>query len=268
MTSLHRALAGIGALAVVVGAAVVALIISGYYELRWLSVVFAVLGGFGFVGAGLYAWSRRPDRKVGALMTLTGFAWFAAMCVPSDNSVVFSLAILTSNVFAAVLMHLLLAYPDGELHTRGDRITVWLAYLLVTVGAGVLYLLQDPVDRMPGVPAVRARRGRGRCRPVGVLPRVERDRRGDPDARVRQGGVALAGGQPAAPARPRAGLRGRNADAAAVGVLALGPAAEPAGRVRRGRVLRRRRRASCCCRTCSSAGCCAAACSRRARSAG
>ena len=80
MTSLRRALAGIGALAVVVGAAVVALILSGYYELRGVSVAFAVFGGFGFVGAGLYAWSRRPDRKIGALMTLTGFAWFAAMC--------------------------------------------------------------------------------------------------------------------------------------------------------------------------------------------
>ena len=125
MTSLRRALAGIGALAVVVGAAVVALIVSGYYELRWVSVAFAVLGGFGFVGAGLYAWSRRPDRKVGALMTLTGFAWFAAMCTASDNAVVFSLAVYFGNVFAAVLMHLLLAYPDGELHTRGDRITVW-----------------------------------------------------------------------------------------------------------------------------------------------
>ncbi len=152
MTSLHRALAGIFALAVVVGAAVVALIISGYYELRWISVVFAVLGGFGFVGAGLYAWSRRPDRKVGALMTLIGFAWFAAMCVPSDNAVVFSLAVLTSNIFAAALMHLLLAYPDGELHTRGDRITVWLAYLVVTLGVLPLYTLNDPISGCPECP--------------------------------------------------------------------------------------------------------------------
>ena len=152
MTSLRRALAGIGALAVVVGAAVVALIISGYYELRWVSVALAVLGGFGFVGAGLYAWSRRPDRKIGALMTLIGFAWFAAMCVAADDALVFSLAVLTGNIFAAALMHLLLAYPDGELHTRGDRITVWLAYVLVTVGSWLLYTLDDPISNCPECP--------------------------------------------------------------------------------------------------------------------
>ena len=111
-----------------------------------------MLGGFGFVGAGLYAWSRRPDRKIGALMTLIGFAWFAAMCVASDNAVVFSLAVLTSNIFAAVLMHLLLAYPDGELHTRGDRITVWLAYVVVTLGVLPLYTLDDPISECPECP--------------------------------------------------------------------------------------------------------------------
>ena len=152
MTSLRRALAGIGALAVVVGAAVVALILSGYYELRGVSVAFAVLGGFGFVGAGLYAWSRRPDRKIGALMTLIGFAWFAAMCAGSGNAVVFSIAVMASNIFAAALIHLLLAYPDGELHTRGDRITVWLGYLLVTVGTLPLYTLQNPISDCPECP--------------------------------------------------------------------------------------------------------------------
>ena len=33
-----------------------------------------------------------PTTRSGALMTLTGFAWFAAMCTASDNAVVFSLA--------------------------------------------------------------------------------------------------------------------------------------------------------------------------------
>ena len=33
-------------------------------------------------------------------------------------------------MFAAALMHLLLSFPDGELRTRGDRITVWLGYVI------------------------------------------------------------------------------------------------------------------------------------------
>ncbi|HYI38427.1 MAG TPA: histidine kinase, partial [Thermoleophilaceae bacterium] len=109
--------------------------------------------GWGFVGAGLFAWWRRPDRKVGALMTFTGFSWFAAACVASDDAVVFSLAILLSNVFAAALMHLLLSFPDGELHSRGDRITVWAAYLLTTVLVVPLYLLADPIDYCSNCPA-------------------------------------------------------------------------------------------------------------------
>ena len=80
MTGLQRALAGIGALALVVGGAVGAIIVgSDFYELRGLVLAFALLGGWGFVGAGLFAWWRRPDRKVGALMTLTGFSWFVSV---------------------------------------------------------------------------------------------------------------------------------------------------------------------------------------------
>ena len=41
--------------------------------MRGLVLAFALLGSWGFVGAGLFAWWRRPDRKVGALMILTGF---------------------------------------------------------------------------------------------------------------------------------------------------------------------------------------------------
>lgn len=153
MKGLRGALTGIGALALVVGGAVAAIVVSSdFYELRGLFVAFALLGGWGFVAAGLFAWSRRPDRRVGALMTFTGFSWFASACVASDNPLVFSLAILLCNVFAAALMHLLLTFPDGELRSRGDRVTVWLAYLLTSAGVLPLYVLADPIDDCSGCP--------------------------------------------------------------------------------------------------------------------
>ena len=63
-----------------VGGAVGAIIVSSdFTELRGLVLAFALLGSWGFVGAGLFAWWRRPDRKVGALMTLTGFSWFVTV---------------------------------------------------------------------------------------------------------------------------------------------------------------------------------------------
>jgi signal transduction histidine kinase len=145
--SLRTALLGLGLLALVVGGAVAAMVASsGFYDMRGLFLAFTLLGGWGFVGAGLFAWARRPDRKVGALMTLTGFSWFASMSVASDIPLVFSVAVLLSNVFAAALMHLVLAFPDGELHTRGDRITVRVAYALTTFAVLPLYLFSNPVS--------------------------------------------------------------------------------------------------------------------------
>ena len=39
-------------------------------------VVFGPAVGWSFVGAGLYAWRRRPESRFGLLMVLVGFAWF------------------------------------------------------------------------------------------------------------------------------------------------------------------------------------------------
>ncbi len=64
------------------------------------------------------------------------------------------MAVALSNVFAAVLMHLLLSFPDGELRTRGDRLTVWAGYALTTVVVIPLYVLRQPDPRLLGLPAL------------------------------------------------------------------------------------------------------------------
>ena len=48
---------------------------SDFAEERGLIVVLALLGCWGFVGAGLYAWARRPDNRIGGVMVLAGFIW-------------------------------------------------------------------------------------------------------------------------------------------------------------------------------------------------
>jgi hypothetical protein len=40
---------------------------------RALWIVLVVVIGGGFTGVGLFAWYRRPDNRVGALMVATGF---------------------------------------------------------------------------------------------------------------------------------------------------------------------------------------------------
>lgn len=37
----------------------------------------ALLVGWSFVGSGLLAWRQRPRNRLGPVMVLTGFAWFA-----------------------------------------------------------------------------------------------------------------------------------------------------------------------------------------------
>ena len=78
--------------------------------------------GWSLIACGLIAWSRWPESRSGALMTATGFAWFAAN---------FSSQALY--LHRGPLVHLVLAYPDGRLRGRLDRATVASAYAISVV---------------------------------------------------------------------------------------------------------------------------------------
>ena len=63
------------------------------FDLSGLTVMLAVPVGLAFVGAGLVAWSQRPENRTGLLMTLVGFTWLgtsllaaaAIACVPNGS---------------------------------------------------------------------------------------------------------------------------------------------------------------------------------------
>jgi signal transduction histidine kinase len=132
---LRPALWTIGAIAVVFLALETELIASSDFATDrglWIALNF-VIGG-GFVGAGLFAWYRRPDNRVGSLMVATGFAWFISNFAFSDNALPFTLGILLSNLYVATAIQLVLAFPTGRLATAFDRRLVWATYACVTVG--------------------------------------------------------------------------------------------------------------------------------------
>jgi signal transduction histidine kinase len=106
--------------------------------------VLALTVGWGFVGAGLFAWARRPDNRVGTLMTATGFAWFLGLTGVSDIPLLFTFGSLFGSVYFATAIHMLLSAPDGRLQTRGERRIVASAYLVTTVVMFPLYLFIDP----------------------------------------------------------------------------------------------------------------------------
>jgi PAS domain S-box-containing protein len=116
---------------------------SDHQELPVLTVVLGGLTGLSFIAAGLIGRSRRPHNRTGLLLMAVGFAWFAAGLAAANGSLLWTIAIAISAVFAAFLVHLLLAYPSGELGSRWERIVVATGYGLAS-SANVLLLLFDP----------------------------------------------------------------------------------------------------------------------------
>lgn len=80
------------------------------------------LVGLVLIVCGLVGWERRPASRVGLLMVLTGFSWFAGNLVPAA---VF--------LHRGPLTHLLLGYPTGRIRDPFTIATVVLAYLAAVV---------------------------------------------------------------------------------------------------------------------------------------
>jgi signal transduction histidine kinase len=97
-----------------------------------------------WIAAGLIAWQRRPENRVGPLMTAVGFSnvaqqlyWHAAL--PFTVA-----ALLADFFFAGLYLHLFLAFPSGRLRTRFERWFVAFAYL-----AAPLFALADQMTWEP-----------------------------------------------------------------------------------------------------------------------
>jgi signal transduction histidine kinase len=114
-------------------------------------VVLGLVIGWGFIGAGLFTWARRPDNSLGSLMVATGFAWFVGGLSSANVPALFSIGALFGSVYLVTTMHTLLAAPHGTL-SPGDRRIVIGGYLLVTVGVMTLFLFFDPSSQCENCP--------------------------------------------------------------------------------------------------------------------
>jgi signal transduction histidine kinase len=100
--------------------------------------------GFGFVGAGLFAWYRNPGNRTGVLMVATGFAWYLSLLERTEPPFLYSLGFLFENLYVGPAVHLLLAYPSGRLETRIDRALVAFTYLAVALGFVPVVMFLEP----------------------------------------------------------------------------------------------------------------------------
>ena len=103
----------------------------------------AIPVGLTFVGAGLYAWHRRPENRTGPLMALVGYTWFFGGLLESDNAWLFTAGLVLGTANFAFLVWLVLAYPTGRLETRLNRALVAAAFVLTIGGSLLLSLFED-----------------------------------------------------------------------------------------------------------------------------
>ena len=151
MTSLRRALWCLAAAGFVFGVIDLALILTSDFAPHVMGP-FGLVIGWGFIGAGLFAWSRRPDNRVGMLMAATGFAWLLAGLGLSDIPLLFALGSAFGSVYFATAVHMLLAAPSGRLQTRGERRIVATTYALT---AAVVPAMLCPDRARPGLRMLR-----------------------------------------------------------------------------------------------------------------
>ncbi len=140
MRVLRFGVAGFVAIAEAVAAA--ALVVSSNHDSHpWLTAGFAITAGLTFAGAGLVALWRRPENATGAWLAATGYLWFIAALTESNNSWVWTVGFILSNLAFVSFSALILAYPDGCL--SGRDVSLIAVGGLAAVGGNTLVALLD-----------------------------------------------------------------------------------------------------------------------------
>jgi signal transduction histidine kinase len=105
----------------------------------------AIVGvSWSFVGAGLVAWSHRPENRTGALMVAVGLAYSLNGLRLVGAPLGFVLWFLVATLPVAVLAHLIAVFPDGRPTTRLQRVFIVVNYATTVPLALVQLLLVEP----------------------------------------------------------------------------------------------------------------------------
>ena len=98
-----------------------------------------------YIFAGVIAWRRRPESRLGRLMVTAGFGTVPNFLVWSDNDFLFTVGVATQFLPPALYLHLFLAFPSGRLSHALDRVIVCTAYGAAALTVPALMLgLESP----------------------------------------------------------------------------------------------------------------------------
>ena len=114
------------------------------YPISTVQAVMHVAVAAAWIGAGLVAWARHPELRIGPLIAAVGFAWefqepWWTGAFPG------TVGYLLQDLSLAVGTHAILAFPSGRLQGRFERVLVAAAYATVLVSNLATTLVSDPV---------------------------------------------------------------------------------------------------------------------------
>jgi signal transduction histidine kinase len=81
-----------------------------------------------YILGGLIAWWRRPDSRFGPLMVAAGFAMFVSSFQWANSALPYTAGLAFDLLPPALFIHVFLAFPNGRLERRVDRVVVAAAY--------------------------------------------------------------------------------------------------------------------------------------------
>jgi signal transduction histidine kinase len=106
--------------------------------------------GFLFLIAGAIAHLRRPANPTGLLIALVGVAFFLEDLKLSTTPPVYSIGLFLTSASSALTAHLVVAFPNGVLRSRWERLLVATAYVAVFGFAAAQVAFSGTGARGPG----------------------------------------------------------------------------------------------------------------------
>jgi signal transduction histidine kinase len=133
--------------ALAIGGIVIALeVVSDHQDLKAVWAIFGPTVGWSFIGTGLYAWRRRPESRIGALMILLGFAWFLFTLQAANSRLVYTFALVAGGLWGAIFLHLGLSFPTGRLTERLQRMLAIAGYVVFPLAFVPALFFASPHD--------------------------------------------------------------------------------------------------------------------------
>ena len=80
-----------------------------------------LLVGASLIGSGLASWRARPDSRLGPVMIVTGFLWFAGLLSEATDGALYTVGVAVEYAFVAGFIYIILTFPSGRLRGTLDR---------------------------------------------------------------------------------------------------------------------------------------------------